>query len=98
VLELLGDRVTDVAAERRTLTVDHFARPEDFREYFKARYGPTIAVYRALAGEPERAAALDGELADLGRRSDRGQGSTVLDWEYLLLTATRRRETVPSPR
>jgi ubiquinone/menaquinone biosynthesis C-methylase UbiE len=98
VLGLLGNRVTDIATERRSLTVDHFPRPEEFRDYFKERYGPTIAVYRSLAEEPERAAALDGELAELARRADRGQDSTVVDWEYLLLTATKRREKVPSPR
>jgi ubiquinone/menaquinone biosynthesis C-methylase UbiE len=98
VLSLLGDRVTDVAAERRMLTIDHFARPEDLREYFKAKYGPTIAVFRSLADDPERAAALDADLLELARRSDRGDGATVLDWEYLLMTATRKRETVPSPR
>jgi ubiquinone/menaquinone biosynthesis C-methylase UbiE len=96
--ELLGDRVTDVAAERRMLTVEQFETPVEFREYFKARYGPTIAVYRSLADQPDRAAELDRELADLVRRSDRGQGSTVVDWEYLLFTATKRRETVPGPR
>lgn len=95
VLGLLGDRVSDVATERRMLTVDLFARPEDFRDYFKAVYGPTIAVYRALADEPDRATALDADLAELARSADRGQG--VLDWEYLLLTARRRAE-VPSPR
>src|SRR5688500_10889748 len=58
VLGLLGDRVTDVTTERRMLTVDRFHRPEDFREYFKAKYGATIAVYRSLAEEPDRAAAL----------------------------------------
>jgi ubiquinone/menaquinone biosynthesis C-methylase UbiE len=98
VRDLLGDRVTDVSAERRKLAIELFDTPEDFREYFKARYGPTIAVYRSMADDPDRAAALDRELADLARRSDRGQGSTVLDWEYLLLTATKRRETVPPPR
>jgi ubiquinone/menaquinone biosynthesis C-methylase UbiE len=98
VRSLLGDRVTDVATERRMLTVDHFARPEDLREYFKAKYGPTIAVFRSLADEPERAAALDADLLELARRSDRGDGATVLDREYLLMTATRKRETVPSPR
>jgi ubiquinone/menaquinone biosynthesis C-methylase UbiE len=96
--ELLGDRVTDVAAERRMLTVEQFETPVEFREYFKARYGPTITVYRSLADQPDRAAELDRELADLARRSDRGQGSTVVDWEYLLFTATKRRETVPGPR
>ncbi len=98
VRQLLGDRVTDLDMQRRTLKVDHFATPEDFRDYFKARYGPTIAVYRSLADQPERADALDGELVDLVRGFDRGQGSTVLEWEYLLVTATRRRETVLAPR
>jgi hypothetical protein len=72
--------------------------PEDLRQYFKARYGPTIAVFRSLADEPERAAALDADLLEPARRSDRGDDATVLDWEYLLMTATRKRETVPSPR
>ncbi|SOC49726.1 Methyltransferase domain-containing protein [Blastococcus aggregatus] len=94
VRELLGDRVTDVVVERRTLPVDLFATPEAFRDYFKARYGPTIAVYKALADEPDRAAALDADLADLVRRSAR---DGALEWEYLLLTAVRRPE-VPSPR
>ena len=33
--------------------------PEDFRDYFKARYGPTIAAYRGIADDPSRTAALD---------------------------------------
>ncbi|WP_116450689.1 class I SAM-dependent methyltransferase [Blastococcus litoris] len=97
-LDLLGRRITDVATERRVLTVDRFDRPEGFRDYFKEVYGPTIAVYKAIADEPERVAALDAELAELARRADRGQGSTVVDWEYLLLTATRKRDQVPGPR
>ena len=98
VLELLGDRVTAVSTERRLLAVERFGAPEDFRDYFKARYGPTIAVYRSLADQPERAAELDAQLAELARSRDRGQGTTVVDWEHLLLTATKKRETVPGPR
>jgi len=98
VLELLGDRVTAVSTERRLLAVERFGAPEDFRDYFKARYGPTIAVYRSLADQPERAAELDAQLAELARSRDRGEGATVVDWEYLLLTATKRRATVPGPR
>lgn len=90
VRELLGERVTDVMAQRDTLRVDHFDGPEDFVDYFKTNYGPTIAVYRALAEEPDRAAALDRELADLAREFDVGDGSFVMDWEYLLLTAHER--------
>jgi hypothetical protein len=90
VRALLGDRVADVTASTRTVAVDHFATPEAFREYFKTNYGPTIAVYRAIAEDPDRVAALDRDLAELARRFDHGDSSTVLDWEYLLLTARRR--------
>jgi SAM-dependent methyltransferase len=90
VTGLLGDRVEVVRAETRSLAVPQFDTPEAFREYFKANYGPTIAVYRAVADDPERVATLDAALADLGRRFDRGSGSTVLDWEYLLLIARRK--------
>ncbi|MEU6916375.1 class I SAM-dependent methyltransferase [Streptomyces olindensis] len=88
---LLGDRVTDVRAERRTVRVERFATPETFRDYFKERYGPTITVYKNIAGDPDRVAALDRDLAALARDADlgTGQGGTVLDWEYLLLTARR---------
>ncbi|MFD8234943.1 class I SAM-dependent methyltransferase [Streptomyces sp. NPDC059696] len=91
VRALLGDRVTDVRAERRTVRVDRFETPEAFRDYFKERYGPTISVYKNIADEPERAAALDGALVDLARDGDlgRGEGGTALEWEYLLLTARR---------
>ena len=90
VRALLGEAVTDVVARRGSVRVEHFARPEGFRDYFKAVYGPTIAVYRAIADDPDRVAALDEDLADLARRHDVGTGGTVLDWEYLLLTARTR--------
>ncbi|MFF3403832.1 class I SAM-dependent methyltransferase [Streptomyces sp. NPDC002659] len=90
VRALLGDRVTDVVAHRRTVRIDRFDKPEDFREYFKTHYGPTIAVYRSIADDPDRVAALDRDLDELARRHDLGTGSTVMEWEYLLLTARRR--------
>ncbi|MBA2769756.1 MAG: class I SAM-dependent methyltransferase [Sporichthyaceae bacterium] len=90
VRALLGDRVTDVVARRQTVTVDHFDVPEAFRDYFKARYGPTIAVYRAIADDPERVGALDRDLDDLAKRHDHGTESLVMDWEYLLLTARKK--------
>ncbi|MGQ0607344.1 MAG: class I SAM-dependent methyltransferase [Chloroflexota bacterium] len=90
VRELFGDRVTDVDARVQTLTVDEFSTPEAFRDYFKRVYGPTIAVYRAIADDPDRVAALDRDLADLARRFDHGEGSTIMEWDYLLLTARKR--------
>ncbi len=88
VRELLGDRVEDVVATRSRLRVDRFASAGEFREFFKARYGPTIAAYKANAGDPERVAALDRDLSALADRYGAASGS--MEWEYLLLTARRR--------
>ena len=87
---LLGDRVTDVVTRRRTLTVDGFATPQAWRDFFKSAYGPTIVAYRNVADDPERVAALDRDLVAHATRFDRGTASTVLDFEYLLLTARTR--------
>lgn len=89
VRALLGESVTDVKVSRASVRVDRFATPEEFRDYFKTHYGPTISAYRGLADHPERATALDAELADLAARHDVGGHSTVMDWEYLLFTARR---------
>jgi hypothetical protein len=89
VRALLGDRVTDVVARRQTVTVAGFPTPEAWRDFWKSVYGPTIVAYRNVADEPERVSALDRDLAALAARYDRGSGSTVMDWEYLLLTARR---------
>ncbi|MGV0643078.1 class I SAM-dependent methyltransferase [Mycolicibacterium sp. XJ879] len=87
VRTLLGDRVTDVVTERRTLSVGHFGNGAAFRDYFRSMYGPTIAAYRNIEADPDRVAELDADLARLGDGFLRG-GSTM-DWEYLLLTARR---------
>ena len=82
---LLGDRVTDLTAIQQLLRVDAFPEPSDFRDYFKANYGPTIAAYRAIADQPERVAELDQALVDLAERNRQPDGS--LAWEYLLVVA-----------
>lgn len=87
VRALLGDRVTDVVAERRTLTVDHFADGAEFRDYFKNLYGPTIAAYRNIEGDADRTAALDADIARVG--DGFLDNSDTMEWEYLLLTARK---------
>ena len=87
VRELFGDRVTDLLAERRELTVDRFASAEEFRDYFREFYGPTIAAYRNVADDPSREAALDRALVELARSA--GADSGTMRWEYLLVTVHR---------
>ncbi|MFF9915378.1 class I SAM-dependent methyltransferase [Streptomyces sp. NPDC013457] len=86
VSSLLGDGVTDVEARRQALRVDRFARPEEFRDFFKACYGPTIATYRFISDDPERVAALDDALVELASQHF---VDGAMDWEYLLVTARR---------
>ena len=88
VTALLGDAVTDVKIERRTLRVDFYSRPDEFREYFKTKYGPTMAAYRAHADNPEKTAELDRDLDAVAARFQGDDGT--MEWEYLLLTARRR--------
>ncbi|MFC4786156.1 class I SAM-dependent methyltransferase [Nocardioides sp. MAHUQ-72] len=88
VRDLFGDRVELAGVERRTLSVDAFASGEEFRDYFKNCYGPTIVAYKGIADDPERVAALDRELAALG--DDALSADGTMEWEYLLLTARKR--------
>ena len=86
VRALLGDRVDAVATEKRSVSV-HFERPEDFRDFFKRAYGPTIVTYRGIADDPDTVAALDTALSELARAAMDERG--WMRWEYLLLTAHR---------
>jgi ubiquinone/menaquinone biosynthesis C-methylase UbiE len=87
VRALFGDRVTDVRATTGVATVEDFAGPSDFREYFKKNYGPTIAVYTFIGDDADRAAELDAALDELAARFTE---DGVMRWEYLLFAATKR--------
>ncbi|MGK8505354.1 class I SAM-dependent methyltransferase [Nocardia asiatica] len=87
VRSLFGDRVADLELRRENAVIDRFADGTEFRDFFKTYYGPTVAVYKANAGEPDRIAELDRALADLATRHDLGNGR--MEWEYLLVTARR---------
>ena len=86
VRQLLGDRVTSVTAQRQTVRIDAFPGATDFRDYFRSHYGPTIATYAFNAADPDRVAELDQAIDALAARFT-VDGS--MEWEYLLLTATR---------
>ena len=90
VRDLFGDRVTDVTAERQTVEIDRFDTGEEFRDYFKHHYGPTIAVYHRIADDPDQVRALDTALADLGSAHGLHGPGGSMQWEYLLFTARVR--------
>lgn len=87
VAGLFGSDVQDVVTATEALTVDCFPGGEDFLGFFKSAYGPTIAVYAAIADDPDAVRTLDAELTELARSADLGVGR--MDWEYLLWSGTR---------
>jgi ubiquinone/menaquinone biosynthesis C-methylase UbiE len=96
VRELFGDRISDVHAVKRTVAITSFHHPEDFLHYFKSHYGPTISVYKFLAGDEDKVKALDEALTELADSfSDaHGDAPSQMEWEYLLLTAKKVRAPV----
>ena len=84
---MLGERVGEISAQRRTLKVDRFGSADEVHEYFKNHYGPTINAYRNIGDNSVLAAALDTQLIELARRHFTGG---VIEWEYLLVTARKR--------
>jgi ubiquinone/menaquinone biosynthesis C-methylase UbiE len=88
VRELIGDRAEVLRATTAGLPVTLYRSGAELRDYFKTNYGPTIAAYRNIADQPEKVAALDEALAELGDRFGARSGS--MEWEYLLITARRR--------
>ena len=85
--ELFGDAVVYRSHEARMLPVDRFATPEDFRDFFRDKYGPTITAYANVAEDPQRVAELDDTLTGLAAAFLSGG---EMRWEYLLYTGSRR--------
>ena len=86
VRELFGERVSPQRVERQMLEIPAFSTGAEFRDYFKANYGPTIVTYRHIAEDADRVAELDAALADLG---DGALAGGAMNWEYLLVIADR---------
>jgi ubiquinone/menaquinone biosynthesis C-methylase UbiE len=91
VRALLGDRVSSLETSRRTY-VERARSPAEYVAFFKATFGPAVAIFRSLGAEPERAAAFDREFLELAARANRGPpgGPAEYPYEYLLVVARKR--------
>ena len=87
--ELFGERVAFTSRTRGVLDTTAFARPRDFGEHFKARYGPTI-VTRANAERNGQAAEFDAALDGFCDEWNRGTGDGArFEMAYSLAVGTR---------
>jgi SAM-dependent methyltransferase len=73
--ELFGDTVVSLEVQERTFTF-RFRSAEEFVDFFRISYGPTLKAFAAL-GDDDRRDALELELIALARRYDRLGGDAV---------------------
>ncbi|CAN5748644.1 class I SAM-dependent methyltransferase [soil metagenome] len=93
-----GEHVRDLFAERvesleltPRVYVERAASPREYVRLYRETFGPVVAIYDTLAGEPERVMALEREFLDFAERSNRAGGEPAeYPYEYLILTARRR--------
>jgi SAM-dependent methyltransferase len=73
--ELFGDRITSLGVTERTFTF-RFESPEQFVDFFRRWYGPTLKAFAAL--EPGAQDELHDDLVALAKRWDRlGTGDAI---------------------
>jgi hypothetical protein len=71
--------------------------PRDYVEFYKETFGPVIATYASLVGQPEEAAALDRDFLDLATRWNRGTPEAAeYHYDYLLVIARLVTSVMPN--
>ncbi|HEX9232203.1 MAG TPA: methyltransferase domain-containing protein [Jatrophihabitantaceae bacterium] len=90
---LFGDRVESLLLTPSAYLERVVGGPRGYCEYYKRTFGPVIALYAALAEQPERLARLDRDFLDFAVRANRGGDGDAaeLRFEYLLVVAGKRR-------
>lgn len=72
--ELFGDRVRDLRVQRREF-VFRFPAPQDFADYFRAHYGPTLKAFEAL--DEDTGKLLHADLVELATRHNMATDGTA---------------------
>ncbi|HXV57205.1 MAG TPA: class I SAM-dependent methyltransferase [Gaiellaceae bacterium] len=86
--ELFGDEVCSLETAQRTFTF-RFRSAEDYVDFFRRWYGPTLKAFAALEGEA--ADALEADLVAVARRFDRlGSDAAAISSTYIEAVAVKR--------
>jgi ubiquinone/menaquinone biosynthesis C-methylase UbiE len=86
--ELFGDGIASLEVEERTFTF-RFESAEQFVDFFRTWYGPTLKAFAALEGSARD--ALEDDLVELARSYDRLAGDAVaIPANYIEAVATTR--------
>jgi len=85
--ELFGDRVRDLRITPREF-VFRFRSPEDYADFFRLHYGPTLKAFEAL--DEDHGKLLHADLAELaGRFNSATDGTAKIRSAYVEVLATR---------
>ena len=87
VRALLGSGVHGVEMRRGVLEVSRFDTAEAVHGYFKNHFGQMIEAFESIGDDPLLAAELDAQLIEIARDY---LVDGAMQWEYLLVTATKR--------
>ena len=87
--ELFGDAICSLELEERTFTF-RFTSAEEFVDFFRTWYGPTVNAFAALEGEARD--ALEQDLVALAKGADRlgGAGAIAIPATYVEAVAVTR--------
>lgn len=92
---LFGDRLGSLELTRRRY-VERAPSARAYLDLFKTTFGPLVALYDGLAGQPARAEALDREfLAFVERQSGTNGGPIEVPYDYLVVVARTRAAEMP---
>jgi SAM-dependent methyltransferase len=93
VAKLLGPGCDRLQSAVRQVPLRFDGSPEELTNLYKTHFGPVIATYSALDGDPTRAAALDADLLGYFRSEDAAPhaspGRHRYSYEYLEVIGTR---------
>ena len=86
--ELLGEGISDLQSTTHVVT-QRFVSPEAFADFLLDYYGPTYTAAQKL--DQQGRAALRDDIVALAHSANQvTDGTFVADWEYRVVTATRR--------
>ena len=99
VRALFGDRLATLSLTPRSYVERSPGDPAAYCEFFKATFGPVIALYAALADEPDGQAALDREFLEFATRANAAPPGAPAEYpyEYVLVVAPAPLRAVPQP-
>ena len=90
VRALFGDRLATLSLTRSSYVERSPGDPAAYCDFFKATFGPIVALHAALAGRPDHQAALERELLEFATRANTAPPGAPAEYRYEYLLVVGR--------